>query len=133
VIEDGLDDDHDNEHERERPVLDSDSEFTHMRPAEEDYSLSEGAVDMPDDTESSDGQALGFEDVSDGDHEKDEDYRMEFNDGDNRSSSDSDEDIYVQEDDEPSKKPGKVKAAKVCSYYIRLLVFSVGDNRSKTN
>lgn len=128
-----MDDDHhdDNDDEHERPVLDSDSEFTHMCPAEEDYPLSEGPVDMPDDTESSDGQALGFEDVSDGDHEKDEDYQMESNDGDNRS--DSDEDIYVQEDDEPSKKPGKVKAAKVCSYYIRILVFSVGDNRSTTN
>jgi hypothetical protein len=64
-------------------------------PAEQDYELSEGAVDRPCDTESSDGLGLGFqvEDESDGDHEKYEDYHMESDDGDSGSNQDSDGDL----------------------------------------
>lgn len=130
-IETDLNEDHEIEHER--PVLDSELEFTHMAPAEQDYLSSEGPHDIPEDTESSDGQALGFEEGSDGDSEKDEDYQMESDDGDNRSNLDSDGDFYLREDHEPPKKAGKVIAAKVRCYFIRLYVLGFGDNKSETH
>jgi hypothetical protein len=113
--------DEDPEDEPKRPVLESELEFTHVGPAEQDYLSSEGAIDIPDrsavDTESSDAQDLGFQEESDGDHEKDEDYQMglESDDGDKRSNSDSD--FYVREVHEHPKKPGKVKTAKVSSLF----------------
>jgi hypothetical protein len=116
--------DEDFENEPKRPVFDSELDFAHMGPAKQDYPPSEGAVDIPDrsviDTESSDGQGLGFPDVSDGDHEKDEDYLMEPDDSDKGSSSDSD--IYVREEvHEQAKKPVKMKTAKASSlFYLSL-------------
>ena len=77
--ESGSDEDHEIEPEQQLAVLGSKSEFTtDIGPAEHDYMLSEGLADIPDesvvDTESSDGQGLGFEDESEGDHKKDKDY-----------------------------------------------------------
>jgi len=69
---------------------------------------SEGLIpdDSVVDTESSDGHlGLDVEDVSDGDHEKDEDYVMESTDGNKESDLESDFDV-------PTKKPSNVKAAK---------------------
>ena len=92
-------------------------------PAEEDQ-LSEGLVDIPEGsevgTESSNGQGLGFEEVSDGDHEGDEDFHM-ASDADTGSDSDSDSDIYVREVQEPPKKSGKVKSSKVGLYFVQIL------------
>ncbi|KAF8802193.1 hypothetical protein BYT27DRAFT_7113324, partial [Phlegmacium glaucopus] len=69
---------------------------------------SEGLADIPDesavDTESSDGQVLGFEDESDGDHEKDEDYLMEMDDGDKDSDLESDGGFYLRENAEKPKR-----------------------------
>ena len=92
-------------------------DFTDVGPAEHDYMSSEGPADIPDesvvDTESSDGLGLGFEDESDGDHEKDEDYVMDSGDGDKGSDLDSDGELDLCEVREPTKKPSKVKVAKV--------------------
>jgi hypothetical protein len=91
-----------------------------MDPAEQGDPSSEGPIDIPDNMESSDSQRLGLEDESDGGQEKDEDYRMELDDGDNsRSNLGSDGEFYLREDHEP-KKPGKVKAAKVSFYFVCL-------------
>ena len=103
-----------------QPVSNSELDFAHMGTAEQDYPPSEGAVDIPDrsaiNTESSDGQGLGLPDESDGDHEKDEDYLMEADDGDKGSNSDSD--IYMREEvHEQPKVPGKMKTAKVSSLF----------------
>jgi len=113
--ESGSDEDH--EIEPERPVLESELEFAaDVGPAEpEDYMSSEGLADIPDesvvDTESSDGRGLGFEDESDGDHEKDEDYVMDSDGGDKQSDLDSLNDEFdLREVREAAKKPGKAKA-----------------------
>ena len=116
--------DEDFENEPKGPVFDSELDFAHMVPAGQKYPPSEGALDIPDrsaiDTESSDGQGLGFPDESDGDHEKDEDYVMEPNHSDKGSNSDSD--IYVREVHEQPEKPGKMKTAKVGSLFHPSLV-----------
>jgi hypothetical protein len=120
--ESGSDEDH--EIEPEQPVLESESEFAaDVGPAEHDYMLSEGLADIPDesvvDTESSDGRGLGFEDESDGDHEKDEDHVMDSGNGDKGSDLDSDGEFDLREVREPTKKPGKAKAAKVsCLFHL---------------
>jgi hypothetical protein len=108
--------DDDPENEAKRPVSDSAFEIAHMGLDEQDYPPSEGAVDIPDmstiDTESSDGQGLGFLEESDGDNEKDEDYVMELEVDETEEGSD----IYVPEEvHEQPKKSGKVKKTKVGS------------------
>jgi hypothetical protein len=115
--------DEDHDIEQKRPVLDHDFSFAHEGTAEQDldYPLSEGLVHIPEEsvvgTESSDGQGLGFEEESDGDHEDDEDFLMELDDDAQGSNLDSDEDIYVREVQEPLRKPGKVKSVKVSSLF----------------
>ena len=113
--ESGSDEDHEIEPEQQLAVLESKSEFTaDIGPAEHDYMLSEGLADIPDesvvDTESSDGWGLGFEDKSEGDHEKDEDYVMDSCDGDKGSDG---EFSNLHDFCEPTKKLGKAKAVKV--------------------
>jgi hypothetical protein len=103
--------------------IDSELVFADIDPAERDFPLSEGPVDIPDGsvvgTESSDGPVKGLEDESDGDHEEDEDFVME-SDGDEGSDLDSDAsgNLSVHEIVEPSKKKVvKAKAAKVISLF----------------
>jgi hypothetical protein len=63
--------------------------------------LPEGQIDIPEDsvvdTESSDGQGHVFDEDSDGDHEKDEDYVMDDAAGDESDKSDSEEEFIHQE------------------------------------
>jgi hypothetical protein len=113
-IEKEVNEDRDIEHDQ--PLLESELEFTHAGPAEQDYQSSEGAVELPEETESSDGLGLTFEDESDGNHEKDEDYRMETNESGSGSNEDSDGDIYLRDVHEAPKLQGKPKASKVCSF-----------------
>jgi hypothetical protein len=128
--------DEDPENEQKRPVLESELEFAHMGPADQDYPSSEGAVDIPDrsavDTESSDGHDLGFQVESDGDHEKDEDYLMESDHSDDDDKG-SNSDIYVREVLEHPKKPGKVKTAKVSSVSKPLVNTTLKLTRTKKN
>lgn len=106
------------ESEHKQPVLDPEILSAHDGLAEHDYPSSEGPLDIPGSvvgTESSEGHGLPFDDASEGDHEDDEDYLMESEDSDKESNLDSDGGFYVREDQDPPKKPGKVKSAKVCS------------------
>jgi len=72
------------------------------------------------DTESSDGRGLGFEDESDGDHEKDDNYVMDPDDGKNGLVSNSDEEIEVREVPKAAKKLGKAKGDKVSLFPLSL-------------
>ena len=97
-------------------------EFADIEPGE-DYISSEGlAGDIPDesvvDTESSDGH-VGLpldDDISDGDHEKDKDYVMESDDGNNASDLDPDDDFDLPSVRETAKKPSTAKVTKACFY-----------------
>ncbi|KAF8809222.1 hypothetical protein BYT27DRAFT_7210221 [Phlegmacium glaucopus] len=112
--ESGLEEDH--EVEQEGPVLEPELEFADVGLEEQDYVLSEGLANIPDES------AVDTESSDDRDHEKDEDYLMELDDdGDNGSDLDSDGEFYLREVCEPSKNPGKAKAAKsikfqMCNY-----------------
>ena len=118
--------DEDFENEPKGPAFNSELDFVHMVPAGQNYPPSEGAVDIPDrsaiDTESSDGQGLGFPELeeSDGDLEKDENYVMEPDHSDEGSNLNSD--IYMREIHEHPEKPGKMKTAKVRSSFHPSLV-----------
>jgi hypothetical protein len=108
--------------ENERPVLvESVLEFSDAtQPDGLEYQLFEDPIDIPEDsvveTESSDGQGhVGhiYEEESDGDHEKDEDYVM---DDDKSDGLDSDEEFYLSDvHHEPTK--GKGKAIKVSPFF----------------
>lgn len=96
-------------------LLDADDEL------EQNFPLSEGAVNIPDGPvvgiESGNGLGLGLEVESDGDHEDDEDFIMELSDGDEGSYLGSDGECSVHEIQEPQKKADKVTAAKVSSLF----------------
>lgn len=93
------------------PVLDS---VLEPNDELEVLSESEGPINIPEDsvfdTESSDGLGHVYEDESDGDHEKDEDFVMDNASGSDKSHNlDSDEDFYADEAPcEPMKGKGKV-------------------------
>ena len=111
--------------ENEQPVLvESVLDFSDAtQPDGIEYQLFEDPIDIPEDsvveTESSDGQLEGhvghvYEDESDGDHKKDEDYVMD----DKSDELDSDDEFNVSLSDvhhEPTK--GKGKAIKVSPFF----------------
>ena len=78
-----MDNDHHLSFENEWPVLDSVLDFSDAAQPDEMGYLSEGLINLPEDSvvnmESSDGHGYVYEpkEVSDGDHEKDEDYIMD--------------------------------------------------------
>lgn len=124
--ESGSDEDREIEPEPEQPVpVPSELEFADIEPGE-DYISSEGlAGDIPDesvvDTESSDGH-VGLhldDDMSDGDHEKDEDYVMESDDGDNASDLDPDDNFDLPSVHETTKKPSNAKFKESFYFYPR--------------
>ena len=85
--------------------------------------MSEGLADIPDesvvDTESSDGHVgLHLDDLSDGDHKKDEDYVMDSDDGDDTSDQldQDDEEFELCSVIETTKKPSTAKV-KESSYF----------------
>ena len=96
--------------EIERQVLDSVLELSDIVQPD---GLSYQPIDIPEDsvvdTESSDGHSHVYEDESDGDHEKDEDYVMDDA-SDKSDKSDSDMEINV-EVREPMKSKGKTKVS----------------------
>ena len=102
-------------------------EIADTGPDELDCTSSEGLINIPDesviDTESSDGQGLGFEDMSDGDHENDKDYVMDSDDGDKASDMDSDGEFDLHPVHEPTKTPRNAKSAKVNSLFCPSKVF----------
>ena len=111
----GLDEDHQIEPEPEQPVPEpSELEFADIVTGDVDYLSSEGLADIPDesvvDTESSDGHVgLHLDELSDGDHEKDEDYVMESDDADNDSDLDPDDDLDLHSIHETANKPSNAK------------------------
>ena len=121
--ESGSDEDCEIEPECEQPVpVPSELEFADIEPGE-DYISSEGLANIPDesvvDTESSDGH-VGLhldDDVSDGDHEKDEDYVMESDDCDNASDLDPDDDFDLPSVHETTKKPSNAKVKESSYFY----------------
>ena len=125
--------DSDSEHrlslENERPVLvESVLEFSDAtQPDGMEYQLFEDPINIPEDsvveTESSDGQGhVGhvYEDESDGDHEKDEDYVMPVDD-DESDKLDSDEFNLSDVHHEPTK--GKGKAIKVSPFFPLFFIY----------
>ena len=110
--ESGSEEDHGIKREPDEPVLEpSELDFADIEPGD-DYISSEGLADIPDesvvDTESSDGH-VGLhldDDMSDGDHEKDEDYVMESDDG---SDLDPDDEFDLPSVHETTKKPSNAK------------------------
>ena len=123
-----LDSEHRPSLENERPVLvESVLDFSDStQPDGLEYQLFEDPIDIPEDsvveTESSDGQLEGhlghvYEDESDGDHEKDEDYVMD----DKSDELDSDEEFNLSDVHHELTK-GKGKAIKVSPFF--LLFFS---------
>ena len=144
--ESGSDDEHEIEPEREQPVpVPSELEFADIELGE-DYISSEGlAGDIPDesvvDTESSDGH-VGLhldDDMSDGDHEKDEDYVMESDDGDNASDLDPDDDFDLPSVLETTKKPSDAKFKESFYFFssvttmLKLTRIRAPNKRRQTN
>ncbi|KIM35954.1 hypothetical protein M413DRAFT_428169 [Hebeloma cylindrosporum] len=91
----------------------SELEYADIGPGELDYMSSEGLADIPDesvvDTESSDGHfGLNPGDMSDGDHEKDEDYVMDSDDGD-KVDSDVEFDLRSVLETTKTQKPSNAK------------------------
>lgn len=102
-------------------------EIADTGPDELDCTSSEGLIDIPDesviDTESSDGQGLGFKDMSDGNHKNNEDYVMDSDDGDKASDVDSDGEFDLCPVHETTKTPRNAKSAKVSSLFRPSKVF----------
>ena len=122
----GSDEDHEIEPELKQPVPEpSELEVSDIEPGAVDYMSSEGLADIPDesvvDTKSSDGH-VGLhldDDMSDGDHEKDEDYVMESDDGDHASDLDPDDEFDLPSVHETTKKPSDVKVKESFYFYPR--------------
>ena len=102
-------------------------EIADTGPDELDCTSSEGLIDIPDEsvinTESSDGQGLGFEDMSDGNHENDKDYVMDLDDGDKASDMDSNGEFDLHPVHKTTKMPRNAKSAKVSSLFHPPKVF----------